>query len=153
MHYGTNFNQVYFFLQIIFPVVSWISKYGIYKFSCKNSKIVLCSKLLASRTLGHFRKKNNKVLLFSFRRFYQMFLRRLNMLPTSFHAKMPKFYFVQIFRPVGPRDIFEQILLVCFFFLQNFFPIVSWTSKYRIYKFSCKIAKIVFWSKFLARRT
>ena len=37
--------------------------------------------------------------------------------------------------------------------MQNIFPIVYWTSKYVIYKFSCKNVESVSRSKFLASRT
>ena len=45
------------------------------------------------------------------------------MLSTSFHAKMPKLYFGQISWLVGPKDVFEQGLIIFFFFLAKDFSI------------------------------
>ena len=89
---------------------------------------------------------------FNCKRLFQLCLGPLNMVSISFSAKMPKLYFGQnswSTRLMGIRE--KNLNLV--FFLQKIFPIVSWTSKYGIYKFSCKNSEIVFWSKFLVRGT
>ena len=58
---------------------------------------------------------------FSCKRFFQLCLGLLNMLSTSFCAKPSKLYFGQNSWPVGPRGIFEQILIGFFLPFQKFF--------------------------------
>ena len=71
------------------------------------------------------------------------FLELLNKISISFRAKTSTLYSGQNSWPIGPRGIFKKILIE-FFFLQNIFPVVSWTSEYAIHKFSCKNTEIVF---------
>ena len=65
-HFRKKFNIIFFFLQKIFPFVSWNYKNAIYKFQWQNTKIVFWSKFLASGTYGHFRTKFNRVFFFFF---------------------------------------------------------------------------------------
>ena len=81
-----------------------------------------------------------------------MFLAPLNILSTSFHAKMATLHFGQNSWLVRPGCIFVQILNNFFFFRKNF-TFVFMTFTYAIYKFSCKNTEIVFQSKFLTSRT
>ena len=77
------------------------------------------------------------------------------MLSTSFREKTPTLYSVKNSWTLGPMGFFLKKLNRVFFFfffslLQMIFSFVSWTTIYDIYKFSCKNAKIVFRSNFLA---
>ena len=103
-------------------------------------------------TSGHYGTKFNQIF-FSCQRLFHLFLRPLYVPPTSFRAKTPKLYSSQNSWPVGPRAIIEQNLTEFFIFLQKVFPFISRTTIYAIYKFSCKNARIVFWSKFLTSGT
>ena len=90
-------------------------------------------------------------IVFFFNRIFHLFLRPLNILSTSFRAKMAKLHSCRISLPVGTLGIFVQNLLEVFFFeiIFHFFQ----TTKYAIYKFRCKNANIAFWSKFWTCRT
>ena len=48
---------------------------------------------------------------FSCKRFFQFFLKHQNKQPTSFRAKTPKLYSGQNSWPVGPKGIFDEILI------------------------------------------
>ena len=90
-------------------------------------------------------------VFFFFNRIFHLFLRPLNMLSTSFRAKMAKLHSGRISLPVGTLGIFVQNLPE-FFFLEIIFHFFQ-TTKYAIYKFRCKNANIAFWSKFWTCRT
>ena len=98
-------------------------------------------------------EQNLTKFFLSCQRLFHLFLRPLYMPPTSFRAKTLKLYSSQNSWPVGPRAIIEQNLTEFFIFLQKVFPFISRTTIYAIYKFSCKNARIVFWSKFLTSGT
>ena len=124
-------------------------------FWCKNSEIVLRSKFLTSRTMGHFCTNFTRVIfffIFLFFRIFHLFLRRLNILSTRFRAKMETLHSGLNSWPVGIRGIFVQILHEFFFFVNNF-PFLSWTTNYAICKFWSKNDNIVFQSKYLTSRT
>ena len=72
-HFRKKFNIIFFFLQKIFPFVSWNYKNAIYKFQWQNTKIVFWSKFLASGTYGHFRTKFNRVFFFLTKDFFICF--------------------------------------------------------------------------------
>ena len=93
-----------------------------------------------------------KQIFFSCKRYIQLCLGPLNKLSTIFSAKMPKLCYSQNSWPIGPKCIFEQILIGLLFPCKKF-SIISWTSKYAIYKFQCKKWEIVFQSKLLASGT
>ena len=56
-HFRTKFNKIFFFLQNIFPFVSWTSKCAIYKFSCKKNRNYIPVKILSQLDLGAFSNK------------------------------------------------------------------------------------------------
>ena len=84
---------------------------------------------------------------------FHFFLRPLNILSTSFRAKMVTLHSGQNSWPVGTRGIFIQILHYFYFFFRKNFPFFSWTTKYAICKFLCKKDDNVFQSKYLTSRT
>ena len=116
-------------------------------FRCKNADIVFRPKFLTNRTKGHFLS----IFALFFNRIFHVFLRSLNILPTCFQAKMATLHSGRNSLPVGTSGIFVQNLQDFFFFQKNF-PFYSWTTKYAICKFLCKIANIVFRSKFFTYR-
>ena len=65
---------IFLFLQKIFPFVSWNSKYAIYKFSCKTSKIVFRRKFLPLGHRGIFKQILVKFLTFLAKDFSNCFL-------------------------------------------------------------------------------
>ena len=84
-----------------------------------------------------------------FYRIFHVYLRSLNILPTSFQAKMKTLHSFRNSWPVGTRGMFVQNLTKIFFFFLNNFPFFSWTTKYSICKFSFKNADNIFLPKFL----
>ena len=111
-----------------------------------------------------------------FNRIFHLYLRPLNILCTSFRAKMATLHLGRNSWPVGSRSTFVQNLpqlrflskeildlselgVFCtnftriFFFFRKNFQFFSWTSKYAICKFWCKNDDIVFQSKYLTSRT
>ena len=90
--------------------------------------------------------------LFFFYKIFPLFLRPLNTLSNSFHAKIVTLHSGWNSWPVRTRAIWYKFFTNFFFFRKNF-PFFSWTNKYAIYKFWCKNEKNVFQSKYLTSRT
>ena len=78
--------RITFFSFFLWKILSWTSKYGIYKFSCKNSKIVFWSKFLVCGTNRRY-GTNLNLFFFSYKRFFQLCIGPLNILSTNFCTK------------------------------------------------------------------
>ena len=111
---------IFLFLQKIFPFVSWNSKYAIYKFSCKNSKIVLRRKFLPLGHRGIFKQILVKFLIFLAKDFSNCFL-DLWIYYEHVFCKNAELVFQSKF--LASRSIF-------FFLAKVFFPFISLTSIY-----------------------
>ena len=94
-------------------------------FRCKNADSEFRSKFLTSRTKGHFRSNFTQFvfLLFFifFYRIFHLFLRPLNILSTSFRAKMVTFHSGRNSWPVGIRGILVQFFHEFFFSFEIIF--------------------------------
>ena len=89
--------------------------------------------------------------LYVLKNFAFFFLRPLNVLSPSFHAKTPILDSCQNSYPIWTRSIFVQNCYEYFFFLfflRNF-AFFCWTSSCAIFEFSYKNVDIIFRSKFL----
>ena len=140
----------YFFLLNNFQFFSLTTTYAIYIFWCKNADIIFRSKSLTSRT--NFTQVIFLFIFLSYRIFH-LFLWPLNILSTSFRAKMATWHSDRNFWPVETTGIFVQILHEFFFTFERIFHFFFWTTKYAICKFWCKNVDIVFQSKYLTNRT
>ena len=94
-------------------------------FWCKNDDNVFQLKYMTSRTKGHFRSNFTRFvfLLFFifFYRIFHLFLRPLNILSTSFRAKMVTLHSGRNSWPVGIRGILIQIFHEFFFSFEIIF--------------------------------
>ena len=117
--FGQNLPQLLF----LFQFFSLTTKYAIWKFWWKNADIVFQSKFLTSRTKGHFRTNFTRIIylfIFHFYRIFQLFLRPLNILSTSFRAKMETLHSGRNSWPIGTRGIFLQNLPQLVFLSKEF---------------------------------
>ena len=130
-------HKFFFLFQMNSSFFSWTTKYAICKFWWKIYENVFQSKYLTSRTKGHFRTNFNRVylffnghfrtnfyrfffysFLFFFYRIFHLFLRPLNILSSSFRAKMVILHFGWNSLLVGTRGILVQIFHQFFFFFR-----------------------------------
>ena len=93
------------------------------------------------------------LFIFLLYRIFHLSLKPLNILSTTFRAKMETLHSGRNSWLVGTRGIFVQILHEFFFSFERIFYFFSWTTKYVICKFWCKNDDIVFQSKYLTSRT
>ena len=108
----------YFFLLNNFQFFSLTTTYAIYIFWCKNADIIFRSKSLTSRT--NFTQVIFLFIFLSYRIFH-LFLWPLNILSTSFRAKMATWHSDRNFWPVETTGIFVQILHEFFFTFERIF--------------------------------
>ena len=111
---------IFLFLQKIFPFVSWNSKYAIYKFLCKNSKIVFRRKFLPLGHRGIFKQILVKFLIFLAKDFSNCFL---DLWIYYEHVFLQKRWTCISVKILSQSEYF-------FFLAKVFFPFISLTSIY-----------------------
>ena len=147
-------HEIFFFFWKNFQFFSWITKYAICKFWCKNGDIVFQSKYLTSWTKGHFRRNFTRVFLFIYFSmkfstcFWDLWIYYLQVFVQKWwHCTL-----VEILDQ-SERGAFLYKIYPNYFFLSKELSIFLLTSIYAICIFWCKNADIVFRSKFLTSRT